>query len=651
LVIRGLDARVSDLARGIVVVRSRRELGSIEQADLIAVLAAAGMTEPPDEDRELPARRLVAAPWAPPRKDELAVHQTAIEGLVERFDLEAAWFYKVETAIDGVAWSELVHEAEVEARALDDAADEANAAVEADAARDDDDDDLDAELAGGDGPVPDPEAPQVVYSAPDIPEDDEDDLDADEDDDLEDDEDDDPELQPDVESHWRHGPPPTESSVPFPVERFPEIIDDFDWEDFGLALKLAGNEQSGEESVINAFFALWLSVYQDERVEEFEPFRHADVVHDRKHRSALMWIDRFTVPATPTDQVCFLLWIAARLNEIVPVAWARFDQSDLGNRYRSLDGDDGPAFVLAGNPLAERYRLLGEPAAMAWAVAQSLWDRREIAAMLIELAITHDPDDRAQALIAERLLLRAQDLDGRSDAGGYLSTVMVRQRRFDDALGRVGASKDPQLRLHLIGEAVEHAPERAADALALLDEATGAALPDEELADTAARVAEHAPELLADYLHRLPSRAGLVPHLYNASFPVERPQSLAILARVLEMPEPAADDEAGRAAFVMAWNNACIHAHAIGDFTRACELADGAQRFAAENPYIYHSAACAYAAAGQLDRALAQVKQAIEHGYDHIEKMEVDRDLGPLLAQPEFKALFSDWRSQRADLN
>jgi hypothetical protein len=227
----------------------------------------------------------------------------------------------------------------------------------------------------------------------------------------------------------------------------------------------------------------------------------------------------------------------------------------------------------------------------------------------------------------------------------------VRQRRFDDALGRVKTSRDPELRLHLIGEAIEHAPDRAADAIALLEPEIAAALPDDELAEAAAQIAEHAPNLLAEYLRRLPVRASLVPHLYNASFPVERPEGLAILERVLQLPEPATDDEAGRAAFVMAWNNACIHAHALGEFDRACVLADGAQRFAAENPYIYHSAACAYAAAGKLDQALAQVKQAIDHGYDHIEKMEVDRDLGPLLAQPEFKALFSDWRNQRADLN
>jgi tetratricopeptide (TPR) repeat protein len=536
-----------------------------------------------------------------------------------------------------------VADAEAEARALDAAASTASAPEGAEA------------LAGAVAEAaPDPDRPRVVYSAPGLSTDDEPGTpedDEDEDEDELDDLDEAAASGPEVESHWRHGPPPTESSVPFPLERYPEIIDEFDWEDFGLAIKLGGVEQAGEESVINAFFALWLSVYQDERATEFEPFQHADVVHDRKHRSALLWIDRFTVPATPSDQVGFLVWAVARLNEIVPVAWARFDQSDLASRYRSLDGDDGPPFVLAGNPFAERYRLLGEQAAMSWAVAQSLWDRREIAAMLIELAITHDPDDPAQAAIAERLLLRATDLDGRSEAGGYLSTVMVRQRRFDDALGRVGATRDPQLRLHLVGEAIEHAPDRATDAIALLEPDIAAALPDDELAEAATRIAEHAPHLLADYLARMPARASLVPHLYNASFPVERAQSLAILERVLELPEPSTDDEAGRAAYVMTWNNACIHAHAIGAYDRACELADGAQRFADENPYIYHSAACAYAAAGRLDQALAQVKQAIDHGYDHIEKMEVDRDLGPLLAQPEFKALFANWRNQRADLN
>ena len=104
-------------------------------------------------------------------------------------------------------------------------------------------------------------------------------------------------------------------------------------------------------------------------------------------------------------------------------------------------------------------------------------------------------------------------------------------------------------------------------------------------------------------------------------------------------------------ALVMAWNNACIHAHALGDYPLAVELADGGQPFGPENPYIYHSAACAYAAVGQIDRALAQVGKAIEHEYEHAEKMETDNDLAPLQKDPRFSALFRDWRTRRADLN
>jgi hypothetical protein len=101
----------------------------------------------------------------------------------------------------------------------------------------------------------------------------------------------------------------------------------------------------------------------------------------------------------------------------------------------------------------------------------------------------------------------------------------------------------------------------------------------------------------------------------------------------------------------MAWNNSCIHAHALGDYTLAVELADGGQRFAPENPYIYHSAACAYAAVKQVDRAIEQVGKAIEHDYEHTEKMETDNDLASLHGDARFSALFTEWRNRRADLN
>jgi hypothetical protein len=106
-----------------------------------------------------------------------------------------------------------------------------------------------------------------------------------------------------------------------------------------------------------------------------------------------------------------------------------------------------------------------------------------------------------------------------------------------------------------------------------------------------------------------------------------------------------------RSAYVMAWNNACIHAHALGDFALAKELADGGEKYGIENPYIHHSAACAYAAVGQIDRALDQVAKAIEHEYEHSEKMETDVDLAVLQRDPRFGQLFVDWRERRADLN
>jgi thioredoxin 1 len=98
----------------------------------------------------------------------------------------------------------------------------------------------------------------------------------------------------------------------------------------------------------------------------------------------------------------------------------------------------------------------------------------------------------------------------------------------------------------------------------------------------------------------------------------------------------------------MAFNNACVHAHAKKDYARARAIADRAQVYAAENPYIYHAAGCAYAAVGDLRAALEQVKEALAKGYDHVEKVENDADLGELLQWPEFKQLFLTWRAEQA---
>ena len=631
----GLEPRRSDLARGIVIARAARPLDPAEQRELWASLGAAGVTEPSEvesDKEEEPRRQWLAAPWLPPSPTELDPQRLALEAAAARHGLEAVWCVKVETGIDGIAWLEM-----------------SQAAPEEDASER-----AETEESGEvvDGIFED--GAEVLYAAPDAPqtpdpaettvaEEDEGEALAE------------IEVEGMIESYWRNGAPPMEHAVAFPIERYPDVIDDYDWERFGVALKLAGPSWPGEESIINAFFALWLSVYQDERAEEFEPFQRADVIHDRTHRSALMWVERFAVPATASDQVHFLLWVIARLHDIIPLAWARFDTIDEAVKARAVIDDDGDEerqpFILAGNPFAERFRRHGEEGALAWAVSQSAWSRRELAGMLVEVALEHDPDDPATSAVAERLLRRALAFDAASEATGYLAIVLVRQRRIAEAIALAKSAADREVRMLVIGETAEHAPNELAGTFELLDQATIEATEASDLVDLVGTIARHAPAYLDAALALLPDDVALVPYLYNASFAVERPQALAILRRVLALPAPAPGTGEARTAHVMAWNNACIHAHALGDYRLAAELADGGQPFAPENPYIYHSAACAYAAIGQIDRAIEQVARAIENNYEHTEKMETDGDLAPLRDDPRFGALFVEWRTRRADLN
>jgi len=636
----GHEPRRSDLARGIVIARSVAPLTPAAQRALWAALSAAGVSEaeePAGELRDDHAddeidRQWLAAPWLPPAQSDLETQRAALELAAATYGLEAIWCIKIETGIDGLTWLEISSSEPLEDPS-EDPADKAEPAEIVDAIFD--------------------EPAEVLYAAPDAPAADEDDADdTGDEDELEDDT---GELEEDItsapESHWRNGAPPMEHSVAFPIERYPEIIDDYDWESFGLALKLAGTALPGEESVINAFFALWLSAYQDERSDDFEPFQRADVVHDRAHRSALMWVERFAVPATASDQVHFLLWIAARIHDVLPLAWARFEAVDDAVKARAVTEEGTDPFVLAGNPFAERYRRHGEEGALAWAVSQSAWSRRELSGMLIEVALDHDPDDPAASEIAERLLRRALAFDADSDATGYLAIVLIRQDRLPEAIALAREAPRRDVRLLVVGETAEHLPDELDSALELLDDATLRATDPEEVAELVGSIARHAPAQLEAVLARLPTEIALVPYLYNASFAVERPQALAILRRVLALPEPPRDGGEARTALVMAWNNACIHAHALGDFKLAVELADGGQPYGTENPYIFHSAACAYAAVGAIDRAIAQIALAIEHGYEHSEKMETDADLATLQGDPRFTALFNEWRTRRADLN
>jgi hypothetical protein len=159
-------------------------------------------------------------------------------------------------------------------------------------------------------------------------------------------------------------------------------------------------------------------------------------------------------------------------------------------------------------------------------------------------------------------------------------------------------------------------------------------------------VLAHAPDRMATLVPLLPGNVNLLAQLaYKAIEAKQRDTALALYDRLLALPMPEDGDE--RTNYLRAVNNACVQTHAAKAYEAAVRIADRAQAFAHENPYIYHSAACAYAAVGAYAKAFEQVKLAVEHEYEHLAKVEVDTDLGELLEWPQFKELFREWRMRQ----
>jgi hypothetical protein len=196
-------------------------------------------------------------------------------------------------------------------------------------------------------------------------------------------------VEPEAEATWSHGVPPQVDDVRFPLDGYPDIIDELDPEDFGLALKLAGPRLAGQESVLAAFHALWLAPYGGR-------FRNGAVTVDRAHNAAHFWVDQLEAPVTPAEQVHHLMWVIARLDEVLRVVHARFAEASMTQKFTGLVGTGETPFVLGGNPLLHAYIDDGDAAVDAWLARQTDWSDDEVAAMLRELAIeivTTEPGD------------------------------------------------------------------------------------------------------------------------------------------------------------------------------------------------------------------------------------------------------------------
>ncbi|MBA3453625.1 MAG: HEAT repeat domain-containing protein [Deltaproteobacteria bacterium] len=352
--VHGLEARQGETAFAFVVFRLQRAAGRSELIDLIHHFAAiipdadAFIADLPDDELDEPMR-IVGVPWVPPEPGEAVEMQRRLIEESASKGVEETWFFQTGTSLPNT------DEDDDEDAAGDEYADDSMRtqpivlADPEDLQDDDDDDDADS-----------PTGPHGVIS-------------------------DEPPL-------WSHGAPPMVSSVRFPVDGYPAILDELDWEDFGIAFKLAGPAVPGEGSVLFGLHALWLAPYGGR-------YRNAAVTIDRTNHAAHLWVDRFAVPSSTEQQVHHLLWVLSKLDEVIPVVHARFAGATMTQKYGGLMGETEEPFVLGGNPLVAVHAEGGDAAIDGWIAGQSDWSNGEVAQMLRELAI--DLVTTSEALAAE----------------------------------------------------------------------------------------------------------------------------------------------------------------------------------------------------------------------------------------------------------
>ena len=394
--VHGLEARQGETAFAFLVLRFQRGTSRAELVDLIRHVASvipdaeAVISELPDELDE--PMRIVGMPWAPPEAGHAVEAQRRLFEASANRGVEEAWFFQTGTCLPSI------HDAE------DDQ---------------DDQDAEDAEDAVSSPRVPRAETTDDVSSRPDddwgetgwgsqsqtsgeVSSSHDDDevtrtqpISLDDPGDLADEDPDPPtgprslavaraasvaETDDDDKLVWSHGAPQMVSTVRFPVDGYPAILEELDWEDFGIAFKLSGAAIPGEGTVLLGLHALWLAPYGGRH-------RNAAVTIDRAHHSAHLWVDRFAVPSSSADQVHHLLWVLSKLDEVIPVVHARFAGATMAQKYGGLMKEAGEPFVLGGNPLVGVHAEGGDAAVDAWLARQSAWSDEELAQMLRELAI------------------------------------------------------------------------------------------------------------------------------------------------------------------------------------------------------------------------------------------------------------------------
>ncbi|MDB4960586.1 MAG: hypothetical protein JWP01_585 [Myxococcales bacterium] len=152
-----------------------------------------------------------------------------------------------------------------------------------------------------------------------------------------------------------------------------------------------------------------------------------------------------------------------------------------------------------------------------------------------------------------------------------------------------------------------------------------------------ARLRSH-PELLADVA--LDLAAGAVDLIRHGD---QREKAVRVVELLFDSApaKPCKPGERRHDWWLSTLNSTICQAYAAKDFDLAARIADLAKPHVRESKFIHHNAACAFVAVKRYDDALEMCRVAVEMKYPQLDKLKTDKDLGPLLDRPEFKALFA----------
>jgi len=298
--VHGLAPREGDAAFAFLVLRLAIP---VDRAGLIDLLHHVAPLVP-DADRFVAAlpddgeetMRLVAIPWAPPEAGHaFEVQRRLIEGAAVH-GIEEAWFFQTGTSLPAIG-----NDDDGDEEADGGSGDDAERAGEDGSARGDvqtqttlrattEDSWGDLDLGGDAGTTLPMHRAKIEEAAGS----DEHDVSGaaanvvdDDDDDDNDDNDDD-----DDDAVWSPGPPPQVAGVRFPVDGYPDILEELDWEDFGIAFKLAGPWAPGERTALTELDDDHDATVRKVRIALRVAARSSELVEP----SDLVWLTRLAEP-------------------------------------------------------------------------------------------------------------------------------------------------------------------------------------------------------------------------------------------------------------------------------------------------------------------------------------------------------------------